>query len=193
MIKYHNKMVVAAEFNETKEGGRISANALFSKSALIGIPVSMNLLTNAIVKTVGGPEYDIQVNYQKFPQTLMFNGITSAQDVSDAIMRTTLLTTFLFPTIALYCIHPIQEILTNIKHLQRMNGVSGLSYWGTMYVADLIVYTLMTLLSLLAFYLSDIFLDIRLYQTKEIGENEKHIMAQSCLNEICDEFIMYYY
>lgn len=173
IAKYHNNLIVAAEFNKTADGATTNANGLFSKSALLGVPISMNLLTNAIVKTVAGPEYDIQVNYQKLPKSATVDGFMGALDFGLASMRTILFSTFLFPCVALFVIQPIQETLTNMKHLQRMNGVSALSYWGTTYIADLIVYTVMTLLALLAFFVSDILLDVRIYQTKEIGERER--------------------
>lgn len=168
IAKYQNDLIASAEFNKTRRG-HIKANALFSDTALLSVPISLNLVTNTLVKTMGGPEYDIKVNYQKFPQTPDFRGAFSLTKTTDSIMRTTLLCAFIFPTVALFAIQPIQETVTGIKHLQRMNGVSVLSYWGVMYFVDLVVYTLMTLLALIAFSVFDCLLGVKLYQGLEIG------------------------
>jgi hypothetical protein len=49
MQKYRTKFIIAAEFNSSSEGGML--NAMFSSTAIHSSPISLNVLTNTILKT----------------------------------------------------------------------------------------------------------------------------------------------
>lgn len=170
LARYRNYLITAAEFNKSDSGSMIYANGMWAEAAIISMPISMNLITNALAKTLAGPEYDIRVSYQKLPQTIEFGTILDTGNFFDSLVRIFVLSSFFFPTVALFAIQPVQEVLTSMKHLQRMNGVSSFSYWGITYVADLILYAAMTMLVLLGFMISDMVLGVKLYYAKELGK-----------------------
>jgi hypothetical protein len=61
-------MVAAAEFNDTN--GEILVNSMYSKSALHGVPLSINLATNAIVKALFNESFSISISNTPAKTTL---------------------------------------------------------------------------------------------------------------------------
>jgi len=49
MQKYHTKFIIAAEFNSSSSGVGV-LNAMFSSSAIHSAPISLNALTNSVLK-----------------------------------------------------------------------------------------------------------------------------------------------
>ncbi|KAK2576776.1 hypothetical protein KPH14_005420 [Odynerus spinipes] len=164
IAEYHNHAIVSAEFNITRTG--IVANGFYSGAAMHSIPLTMNILSNTIIKTLGGSEYSIEVSRQKLPDTFIYTSNDSAQ--IEALSRLLIFCSFFFPTLALFVIHPLKEISTKVKQLQRMTGVTSVSYWITMFSFDLLICTLSVLIITAGFYVMDIILDVRLYRTTEI-------------------------
>lgn len=50
MQKYRTKFIIAAEFNSSSSGAGM-LNAMFSSTAIHSAPISLNVLTNAVLKT----------------------------------------------------------------------------------------------------------------------------------------------
>lgn len=50
MQKYRTKFIISAEFNSSSSGAGM-LNAMFSSTAIHSAPISLNVLTNAILKT----------------------------------------------------------------------------------------------------------------------------------------------
>jgi hypothetical protein len=50
MQKYRTKFIIAAEFNSSSSSGVGVLNALFSSSAIHSAPISLNALTNSVLK-----------------------------------------------------------------------------------------------------------------------------------------------
>ncbi|EZA61865.1 hypothetical protein DMN91_006090 [Ooceraea biroi] len=161
---YRNYYVAAAEFknNETT----LSANGFYSGIAIHSVPLTTNLLSNALIKTFAGEKHSILVSRQQLPNTLMSSKIEMPE--MESLSRVLIFCSFFFPTVALFVIHPLQETATRVKQLQRMSGVTAVSYWGTMFIFDFLVYTVSVLLITLALYIMDVILDIRLYYRVEI-------------------------
>lgn len=57
---YKKWLIVAAEFNSTEQDEPI-ANVMYSNLALHALPISLNLMMNAILKTYAGEQYSIDV------------------------------------------------------------------------------------------------------------------------------------
>lgn len=73
-----------------------------------------------------------------------------------------------FSVITLFVLHPNRESLTQAKHLQRMSGVSCLTYWGTMFVIDLVVLGALVVLVVTSIVVIDWKFNLRMYSPKEI-------------------------
>jgi hypothetical protein len=57
---YKQHMITAAEFNDIN--GEILVNSMYSKNALHGVPISINLATNAIVKALFNESFSITIS-----------------------------------------------------------------------------------------------------------------------------------
>lgn len=77
-------MVVSAEFNITNKGEKI-VNAMYSNTAAHGAPISLNLVMNAILKTVMGDQYSIVSANHPLPM-LVGNSLEEASEMQIAIL-----------------------------------------------------------------------------------------------------------
>lgn len=155
---------MSAEFNTTIN--TTWANGFYSGSALHSVPLTVNLLSNSFIKAFAGDQYSIVMSRQQLPNTLLSTQLQMPE--AESLSRVLIFCSFLFPTIALFVVHPLQETATKVKQLQRMTGVTSISYWGTMFTFDFLIFTTCVLLITLALYIMDIILDIRLYYGTEI-------------------------
>lgn len=163
--RYQNDLIAAAEFVTVQNVPL--GTAFFSSHATFSIPISLNLLTNAILKNATSDEYSISVSAQQLPRSLQSTVIPELNvDVYSTVL---LFVFFLFPAIALFVIHPLRESLSNVKQLQRMAGVSCFTYWGTMFIVDFLVFLIAICFIVIGFICMDILIDLRLYENTEIG------------------------
>ncbi|XP_076222279.1 ATP-binding cassette sub-family A member 17 isoform X2 [Nomia melanderi] len=161
---YRNHYIVSAEFNISD--GSLYANGFYSGIAIHSIPLTMNLLSNVLIKSVAGEEYSIRVSSQRLPSSLSATQFYVPE--TESLSRVLIFCCFFFPTVALFVVHPFQETETKMKQLQRMTGVTSVSYWCTMFTFDLIIYTASVIIIVFGFYFMDVILDIRLYYRIEI-------------------------
>ncbi|XP_076622006.1 phospholipid-transporting ATPase ABCA3 [Colletes latitarsis] len=161
---YRNNYIVSAEFNISD--GVLYANGFYSGNSIHGVPIIINLLSNVLIKSVAGNEYSIHVSSQQLPNSL--SSMTPDMPEIESLSKVLLFCCFFFPTVALFIIHPFQETETKMKQLQRMTGVTSISYWCTMFTFDFIILTISVLTIVLGFYIMDVILDIRLYYKIEI-------------------------
>ncbi|XP_012538072.1 phospholipid-transporting ATPase ABCA1 [Monomorium pharaonis] len=166
IVEYRNNFIVSAEFNDT-EGNTTWANGFYSGLAIHSVPLTVNLLSNSFIKALAGDQYSIVASRQQLPNTLSSTMIQLPE--AESLSRVLMFCSFFFPTVALFVAHPLEETMTKVKQLQRMTGVTSLSYWSTMFAFDFLIYTLSVLLITLALYIMDIILDIRLYYGIEIS------------------------
>lgn len=167
IAEYRNNLIVSAEFNAT-ENDTILANGFYSGIAIHSVPLTVNLLSNAFIKTFAGDQHSIHVSRQQLPNTL---ASTVVLPEAESLSRAMIFCSFFFPTVALFVVHPLQETMTKVKQLQRMTSVTSVLYWGTMFIFDLLILTICVLLITLAYYIMDIILDIRLYYKVEIRKS----------------------
>ncbi|OAD58505.1 ABC transporter A family member 3 [Eufriesea mexicana] len=164
IAEYRNNYIVSAEFNTS--GEVLYANGFYSGIAIHSIPLTVNLLSNTLIKNMVGEEYSIHISSQKFPTALFTTTLYIPE--TESLLRVLIFCCFFFSTVALFAIHPLQETKTKIKQLQRMTGVTSFSYWLTMFIFDFLVLAVCILIIILGFYFMDIILDIRLYYKIEI-------------------------
>lgn len=165
IVEYRNNLIVSAEFNDT-EVNTTWANGFYSGLAIHSVPLTVNLLSNSFIKTLAGDQYSIDISRQQLPNTLFSTKIALPE--AESLSRVLIFCSFFFPTVALFVVHPLQETMTKVKQLQRMTGVTSISYWSTMFAFDFLIFTICVLLITLALYIMDIILDIRLYYRIEI-------------------------
>ncbi|XP_076644769.1 phospholipid-transporting ATPase ABCA3 [Halictus rubicundus] len=161
---YRNQYIASAEFNTSD--GALYANGFFSGIAIHSLPITVNLLSNALIKSIAGEEYSIRIASQKLPSSLSATLLYMPE--TESLIRVLMFCSFFFPTVALFVLHPFQETETKMKQLQRMTGVSSTSYWLTIFTFDLIVYLVTVLIIVFGFYIMDVILDIRLYYKIEM-------------------------
>lgn len=180
IAEYRNNYIVSAEFNISD--GILYANGFYSSIALHSAPLTMNLLSNALIKSVAGDAYSIRVSSQQLPNSLSATALYMPE--TESLSRVLTFCCIFFPTVALFVVHPFQEMETKVKQLQRMTGVTSISYWCTMITFDVIILTASVLIIILGFYVMDVILDIRLYYKIEICKIAKgNIFTPSDLRE----------
>lgn len=135
-------MIVAAEFNSTNND--LTVNAMYASKALHGAPISLNLVMNAVIKTLMGEAYEISTSNNPLP---MVNG-NYFKDTSE--LQATMLWFILFPLGLLFfsgtfLFFPQMEKVTSVKQMQIMCGLKVFWYWMTNYVFDLILYTILVI------------------------------------------------
>lgn len=137
-----------------------------SIKATYALPISINLLTNALLKTFFGTGHSISVEAQEFPHGDMVDIIirrTFSLEIVEVVVVPMIFIFFFYPLVALFVIHPMREASTNVKHLQRMTGTSGLGYWGTMFLFDFTVMLILIVLTIVGFVVMDAMLDLRMF------------------------------
>ncbi|CAL7939780.1 unnamed protein product [Xylocopa violacea] len=164
IAEYRMNYIVSAEFNISND--ILYANGFYSGIAMHSIPLTMNLLSNTLIKSTAGNEYSIHVSSQKLPDTLSTTALFMPE--TESLTRVLVFCCFFFPTVALFVVHPFQEMETKLKQLQRMTGVTSYAYWLTMFTFDFLLFAVSTVIIVLGFYLLDVILDIRLYYKIEI-------------------------
>lgn len=166
LATYRNNLIAAASIQINDEK-KVKMNAFYSTSASYSIPISVNLLSNTLLKTLAGEDYEINVWSQKFPNLYKSSEIVETQD--DTFGRVLLLIAFLYPTIALFVIHPLRETSLGVKQLQRMTGVPSWLYWGTMFLFDFLIFFVAIIVILLGFFAIDCIFDIRMFRGTEMA------------------------
>ena len=172
LATFRNNLIAAASLNVDKSE-TVHANAFYSETASFSIPISVNVIMNTLIKTIAGEEYEINLSSQKFPNAFPSKEVTESQD--DTFGRVLLLIVFLYPTIALYVIHPLRESSSGMKQLQRMTGVPSWLYWGTFFLFDFYIYIISMIFILIGFYTIDYVLDIRMFRGTELGKKNRNL------------------
>lgn len=141
--------------------------ALYNDKLDYSVPLSINLATNAILKSMDDDlsidlsiqniENETQYSKDYWPYLQLLDVLTAA-----------VLTLFLLPIIILFVLQPLRESLTHVKHLQRITGASGSTYWGTMFVFDLTVFFILIALIMIGAIAVNYILDLHLYYAQEI-------------------------
>ncbi|XP_011705290.1 PREDICTED: uncharacterized protein LOC105460538, partial [Wasmannia auropunctata] len=120
IVEYRNNLIISAEFNDT-ESNVTWANGFYSGSAIHSVPLTINLLSNSLIKAFASDKYSIIASRQKLPNTLFSTAIQTA----DLQFFVFIFCSFFFSTVSLFVVHPLQETETKVKQLQRMTGVTS--------------------------------------------------------------------
>lgn len=144
IARYRTRMIVAAEFNKT------TANGLFSSIALHAAPISLNLISNALLQSdpVTSSHQITTVNHP----------IDLSGFVKIACTETNVLAMIIYGFLWVLCVpigllfllsdfiaFPNTERVTNAKQLQLMAGVSPVLYWLAAFIWDYVVWIVITI------------------------------------------------
>lgn len=134
--EYAFNVIAAAEFNVTN--GHESANALYSNTAVYGLPISVNLVSNAVLRALTKDQSSaIELKVQSLPDK--FDLVITSPKVQVYVLLKTFIFLFLLSLVSnAFVIQPQKEIDTGIKHLQLMTGLSAFNYWISTFFFDLL-------------------------------------------------------
>lgn len=167
MAIYKYDTIISAEFNKSADG-IINANALYSSAATLSIPISVNVVSNTLLKATLGEEYNIEVIYQELPgfsyRVYRYHSVDNAFN----FLKSLLLCIFIFPAISLFIVQPWQENASRMKSLQRLSGISSLTYWTSTFFVDLAIFLCFTLFTLMGLVLFDLIFGGNIYHITEL-------------------------
>lgn len=162
---YSYHLIAGSEFSHRKN--TLRAKALYnSPKATYALPISINLLTNSLIKTLVNADHSISVEAQQFPvddETNILLRQMGGFEAFEGVIVSIIFDCFFYPLVALFVIHPLREASTNVKHLQRMTGASGFGYWGTMFLFDFLVMLTLITLVVVGFVIIDVVLGLHMF------------------------------
>ncbi|CAH1119745.1 unnamed protein product [Phaedon cochleariae] len=134
---YREHIVASASFFHYNS--KIEAIALYNGMAVHSLPISLNLVTNAIAKTLLGSEYSISTS--NWP--LASINQHSSNEYSET--KVVVLWLILIPIGCLFIhgsfiVFPHTEISTKFVQMQFMCGVKPYLYWLSNFVTDMLIY-----------------------------------------------------
>lgn len=161
---YNNHLIAAADIKTSKK--LINATAFYSEKISYSLPISINLVSNSIIKGLLGDNYSIEIFSQEIPTFDDYVYIDSTR--MKTLTIATMFSSLIFSAITLFSLHPSIESSSKLKHLQRMTGVSGFTYWGTMFIFDFIVYMFLVIFLMISLKIIDSALNLQIYHTEEL-------------------------
>lgn len=157
--RYSDELVAAMDLQQK------SVTFFHNEYLGFSIPISINLLTNAILKFYTSNDYSISLSIQNMEsKSINYLPYDSLVDLLNAPM---FLFVF-FPFIALFVVHPLRESSTHVKHLQRMAGASYFTYWGTIFIFDLTVFFVAIVLTMMTIIIVNFAYDLQMFYAKEV-------------------------
>ncbi|XP_015109411.1 ATP-binding cassette sub-family A member 2 isoform X2 [Diachasma alloeum] len=160
---YRNEYIVSAEVNGTESDMKV--NGFYSGTAYLGVPLTLNALSNAMLKAVTKDKSRrIEASIQQIPSSWAIQ----QREVADGWMITVAIIVYIAPAIGLHVTQPLDEARSGIKQLQSMTGASKFAYWACMFLLDYIQYVISSLLLLGSFILVDQSLEMKFYGETEI-------------------------
>lgn len=184
MKNYDFHVLMGAEFKGNEDHSSVVATALYNPVvARFAQPISINLVSNAILRNVSDDEHSIEISAQQLPKMQENNSngeIIMAVALIYAYAIAGLFAFLIYPAVALFIIHPVRESMTNVKHLQRMTGASCFSYWGSMFLFDLLVFFVMSLVFVIGLVIADFIFDLGMFGFKEVGKYTEWNKCSDC-------------
>lgn len=144
--------------------------------ARFALPISINLVSNAVLKTVFGGDHGIDLSYGElslFKDNSTFGNAINWMHIGYIVA--VILAFFIFPAVSLFVVHPLRERLSNVKHLQRIAGVSATAYWGIIFAFDFVIFLVISVLFVAKFVLTDFLFNLHLFEWQETCKFEVSI------------------
>lgn len=131
----HQTFAVSADFDNMN--GTLAPTGFYFVPAVHSLPLTINMISNTLIKSfTGDHHYSIELSVEQ----LSINSDIDLRALICLIAITFVLLTYFLWTLNFFLMLPVTERQTQIKQLQRMIGVDALTYWGTMFVFDLLIF-----------------------------------------------------
>ena len=160
---YRTNVIGGAEFNVS--GETLHATAYYSKYAVFSIPLTINILSNALLNWKTEDDYSIEISVHQLPYSS--KPVMDEADIDGGDIAWMFVNLF-YPAVALFVVHPHREYIANVKQLQLMTGVSRITYWAVMFVFDLFIFFALITCITIGLIFMDSIVGLRLYEVKEI-------------------------
>ncbi|KAJ9595472.1 hypothetical protein L9F63_013336, partial [Diploptera punctata] len=153
--EYFTKYVIASEFNctSTESNNACNFTALYSSIALHSFPISVNTLSNTILKKHGLSNSITIINHP-LPKLEEENAEISS-NLGLSMMWMTLMPMGLLSLVGSFIKFPVLERVSNAKQVQLMTGVSAALYWLSCFLYDFLTYVIVSAILVLMVFVSD--------------------------------------
>ena len=130
----------------------------YNNEASHSLPLSVAAIYNSLLEYINDKKLKdyqrVKLTNEPFPNQFSF--VTKFIIISSLKIMWSLLTSLSLPFLAAsYSLFPIHEYITKSKLLQKMSGASGLLYWTSTFIYDMITHILVCCLILLLFIWQD--------------------------------------
>ncbi|KAG5895530.1 hypothetical protein JTB14_010674 [Gonioctena quinquepunctata] len=138
-IAYFKEHMIAS-VNFFHRDSVIIARALYNNIAIHSLPISLNLVTNAIAQTLLGGEYSISASYWPLKSVNVNDSPKEYSQTSVAVLWLIMIPIGCLFIHGSFIIFPHTEISTRFIQLQYMCGVKPFVYWLTNFFSDFLIY-----------------------------------------------------
>ncbi|KAJ9595471.1 hypothetical protein L9F63_013335, partial [Diploptera punctata] len=149
---YRGKYIVAAEFNSSTKP---LLNAMFSSVAIHSAPISLNLMTNTILKKESPEKSITAINHPFGMKDMEGPGQVMVTRILIMMMWMTLMPFGLLFLTASFLNFPLVERVSKAKQLQLMTGTSPFAYWFTCFLWDLFLYLVVATIMVIIVSIAD--------------------------------------
>ncbi|CAB0037237.1 unnamed protein product, partial [Trichogramma brassicae] len=181
---YLTRVVAAAEFNATtgtaptannSNGTNATtyapsflANALYSRDQLYSLPISLNLIGNALAKALVGREASISASVQSYPRLSRSYYWFRDGNIYGMSCSMAIALLFLLVSACYFLRQPADERRRGLWHLQRMANVSSWAYWRSVFVYDLATWMSFAVFLLVSLVTVDKFIGAGIFKSVDI-------------------------
>ncbi|XP_063924557.1 uncharacterized protein LOC135138511 [Zophobas morio] len=149
---YKKHMIAAVEFNRTSDGKRVIVNAMYSSESLHGVPISINLATNAIAKAWLGSNFSINTHNTPLKPLCSQDAPFELSEKNVAGVWLTLIPISILFLMCNFIVFPYTEVSTHFMQIQITAGIRTYFYWLTNVVFD-VVFSLVPMMMLFSILL----------------------------------------
>ncbi|KAJ3652605.1 hypothetical protein Zmor_018556 [Zophobas morio] len=149
---YMKHMIAAVEFNRTSDGRVVIVNAMYSSESLHGVPISINLATNAIAKAWLGSDFSINTHNTPLKPLRSQDAPFELSEENVASVWLTLIPISILFLMCNFIVFPYTEVSTHFMQIQITAGIRTYFYWLTNVVFD-VVFSLVPMMMLFSILL----------------------------------------
>ncbi|KAF7277991.1 hypothetical protein GWI33_008987 [Rhynchophorus ferrugineus] len=157
---YRRHMVASAEF--VQSGNELQITGLYNALAKHSAPISLNLITNTLSKSLLGEDYSITLS--NLPLKDDNNYVKTFSDIQIGVLWLLIIPIGLMFFVGTFIYFPYFELSSNFLQLQFMCGISSRFYWVCLFISDYMLYILFVVIITCISMLWDPF-----YGPKEFG------------------------
>ena len=168
-LAFFYKTVAVVEFSKSDT---LNIKIFYSNTTTYGLLIGLNLVHNALLKSLAGDEFEISASTKALPATYKYflkvsKGSVTSNDLA-AYLRVSIFTFFIFVMFTYFIIYPSMECNSGFKHLQLMTGTSGFTYWFTLLTFDLIVFSISVFICVSCIVIVDLIMKTKICTFTEI-------------------------